>query len=612
MIIASHALCVSYCFVSENSRVDVLKSCVCCYCSIEKQYNSPARKLLSEEDEAEAGFSPSSHNDSMISHGSSTRREPLRGIDNNNHQNPSPYSDRRAAPPGGDHGNHHPNMGNGHGDRPSSRHMDTPDPRARPDSQAENQDGSGHPSGQQGFYNVRSREMGTEAPNGGFGPRPLYRDGYGSDQRSSMADSQQSDRRDRWADAHGSREQVPGEAPQRPLQRADAFGPDLGHGSIQREDSLQRLQEWHQQQVRAGQGQQIMEDPQNSSLRRNGHDNNTMELTHERSDSYSATVEYGKERYPREQGESERQPVQRQESLNRLREWQERMQNSQRPQNQSQQRPPEGSQVAPKQYQSTPPQSVFPPPQQTQYPGQEYPGQQSPYPGQQSQYPGQQSPGQRSSYPGQRSSYPGQQSPGQRSSYPGQQSPYPGEQSQYPRERTLTPQDHGQYPKEGDQYPRDQDQYPGQPIQYAPLEIFTQDEAQLQSSPWQQQHPQQQQQQQRSPDNKGSPRQKPNLSISPDAIFPLYENLPLIQTEDEEGAPGRPPLPAVYRDKLIRDLAETKTPQTRQDYLNSVNISQERHMTEGFFDYPTPAPHLQKQQPISNKVISISTITYRV
>ena len=59
--------------------------------------------------------------------------------------------------------------------------------------------------------------------------------------------------------------------------------------------------------------------------------------------------------------------------------------------------------------------------------------------------------------------------------------------------------------------------------------------------------------------------------------------------------PGRPPLPATYRDQIVRELAHSKSPEHRREMIASAERMEWRHQTEPLvFQYPeVQAEHQQ-------------------
>lgn len=82
---------------------------------------------------------------------------------------------------------------------------------------------------------------------------------------------------------------------------------------------------------------------------------------------------------------------------------------------------------------------------------------------------------------------------------------------------------------------------------------------------------------------------------------PSHENeAPLLtSSRDELSAPERPPLPVAYREQFVQDLAEAKTPRTKEEMLQSEEYSKWRHGQEKFFQYPE-SPPLRSQVIIFN------------
>ncbi len=70
---------------------------------------------------------------------------------------------------------------------------------------------------------------------------------------------------------------------------------------------------------------------------------------------------------------------------------------------------------------------------------------------------------------------------------------------------------------------------------------------------------------------------------------PIYENLGSSREElglDEDGAPQRPPLPAAYRNQYAHELADVRTPHTRQDILVAAEMEAQKVHDPLFFQYP--------------------------
>ena len=75
---------------------------------------------------------------------------------------------------------------------------------------------------------------------------------------------------------------------------------------------------------------------------------------------------------------------------------------------------------------------------------------------------------------------------------------------------------------------------------------------------------------------------------SPPANLKLHIN----SAQNPEGRDnlGRPPIPAAYREQYIRELADTKTPHTRNDLLSSIEIQRLRQHEPLIFKYPEVRP----------------------
>ena len=60
--------------------------------------------------------------------------------------------------------------------------------------------------------------------------------------------------------------------------------------------------------------------------------------------------------------------------------------------------------------------------------------------------------------------------------------------------------------------------------------------------------------------------------------------------------PGRPPLPAAYREQIVKELAETRTPATRKDLLSAVDLMHQRKDEPLFFQYPDMHMEVYQEQ----------------
>ena len=67
-------------------------------------------------------------------------------------------------------------------------------------------------------------------------------------------------------------------------------------------------------------------------------------------------------------------------------------------------------------------------------------------------------------------------------------------------------------------------------------------------------------------------------------------------TEEPPELPSRPPLPAEMRHLIVEDIAQNKTPNTRNDMLVAERNLELRMQQPAYFDYPTPrqeaVPHM--------------------
>ena len=74
------------------------------------------------------------------------------------------------------------------------------------------------------------------------------------------------------------------------------------------------------------------------------------------------------------------------------------------------------------------------------------------------------------------------------------------------------------------------------------------------------------------------------------------KNILLSITEEPPELPSRPPLPAEMRHLIVEDIAQNKTPNTRNDMLVAERNLELRMQQPAYFDYPTPrqeaVPHM--------------------
>ena len=72
---------------------------------------------------------------------------------------------------------------------------------------------------------------------------------------------------------------------------------------------------------------------------------------------------------------------------------------------------------------------------------------------------------------------------------------------------------------------------------------------------------------------------------SPTERNPIYENLSA-DLSPGSPKPQRPPLPAAYRQQIAHELAETKTPKTKEFMLTAAEMEQKRRSDPHYFQYP--------------------------
>ena len=76
----------------------------------------------------------------------------------------------------------------------------------------------------------------------------------------------------------------------------------------------------------------------------------------------------------------------------------------------------------------------------------------------------------------------------------------------------------------------------------------------------------------------------------------MVKNIFLSITEEPPELPSRPPLPAEMRHLIVEDIAQNKTPNTRNDMLVAERNLELRMQQPAYFDYPTPrqeaVPHM--------------------
>jgi hypothetical protein len=58
--------------------------------------------------------------------------------------------------------------------------------------------------------------------------------------------------------------------------------------------------------------------------------------------------------------------------------------------------------------------------------------------------------------------------------------------------------------------------------------------------------------------------------------------------------PNRPPLPVVYRDQIIRELAQAQTPHTQRDFIDAAENESKRCNQPTYFQFPESPPSGQK------------------
>ncbi|CAL1529605.1 unnamed protein product [Lymnaea stagnalis] len=113
----------------------------------------------------------------------------------------------------------------------------------------------------------------------------------------------------------------------------------------------------------------------------------------------------------------------------------------------------------------------------------------------------------------------------------------------------------------------------------------------------------QQQQQQQQPRNQ-NPLPKPHSQFSPQKSDlhlnlqqqpyssgsnpHIYVNFPNRAPGHSDQAPLRPPYPTAARQKIVEELAETKTPVTQKDFLTSSQLNTQRMQQPPYFQYPSP------------------------
>ncbi|XP_064635345.1 uncharacterized protein LOC135492690 isoform X2 [Lineus longissimus] len=102
-----------------------------------------------------------------------------------------------------------------------------------------------------------------------------------------------------------------------------------------------------------------------------------------------------------------------------------------------------------------------------------------------------------------------------------------------------------------------------------------------------------------------SPKRHHDLSLDARSDH-IYENISPYEagghnaSDESVTTPNRPPLPVVYRDQIIRELAQTQTPHTQQDFIDAAENESKRYHQPTYFQFPESPPSGQKDAPDSN------------